>query len=119
MGDDQQNRTRSGSRIVAGALLGTVPGLLLMGLTLVIVEGEAQLSLGVLAIMITTGGAVVGAILGAQRDMRGPPMALGALVGSVPGLVAFLGPTRLALPVLVVGALAGGLVGGALARREP
>ncbi len=119
MGSTRESQGGSAARIIAGVILGTVPGLALMAVNLIVVEGEAQLTVGVLAIMITAAGAVVGGVLGAQRDMRAVPMGIGALVGAVPGLLAFLGPTRLALVILVVGALAGGLVAGALTRRPP
>ena len=82
-----------------------------------LVRGQAQLSVGVIGLMIAIVGVIAGAILGAQRDLRTRPMIVGIIVGALPGLAMVFVLTRLALPVLLVGAVAGGIIGGRRGQR--
>jgi hypothetical protein len=113
-------RGDGGSRlghIARGAVIGAVPGLVMIGINLLLVRGEAQLSVGVIGLMIAVVGVIAGAILGAQRDLRTRPMIVGITVGALPGLAMILVTTRLALPVLLVGVVAGGIIGGRRGQR--
>jgi hypothetical protein len=96
-----------------GALIGAVPGVLLMIANVVFVTGEALLSVGVGAIFLAVGGAVAGALLGSQRGAAGRTV-IGGLIGALPGILAFFVPglTQLAPLILIAGVVAGGMIAG-------
>jgi hypothetical protein len=102
-------------RAAGGAALGSVPGALLLAANQ-LVTGEAQLTVGMLAVLLLVGGLVVGAVLGASGQLPVGPTALGAAVGAVPGLLVFLVLTPAAPAVLVSGMLVGGFLGARFAR---
>lgn len=112
-------RSHKARRALLGALIGTVPGLILMVVNLVAVSGEAMLSVGVGAIYLALGGAVAGAVLGSQGGAPGRTI-LGALGGALLGVLAFFTPgfTQLAPLVLIGGAIAGGMMAGQPRRTE-
>lgn len=105
---------------VLGALIGAIPGLVLMAVNLLFVSGEALLTVGVGAIFLTVGGAVAGAILGTQGGAPGRTI-LGAYIGGLCGVLAFVTPgfTRLAPLAVIAGAVAGGMIAGQRRQTTP
>lgn len=102
-----------GQRTLLGALIGAVPGIALMVVNVVFISGEATLSVGVGAIFLAVGGAVVGAVLGSQGGPTGRTI-VGAFAGSLFGVIAFFTPGFAILsPLILIGAaIAGGLIAG-------
>lgn len=97
------------------ALLGTVPGVLLMAIGQIVTGGgEVMLTIGLGGVALTFIGFVVGAIIGWKRPGwltgRG---AIGAAVGMVPGLVLWQMGARLELVglVIVLGLVVGCVIG--------
>ena len=107
-------RTRKGRRTVLGALIGAIPGLLLMVVNLLFVSGEALLTVGVGAIVLVVGGVVAGAILGSQGGAPGRTFLGGLIGGGLCGVLAFVTPgfTQLAPLAVIAGAVAGGMIAG-------
>lgn len=104
-------------RAVGGGALGAVPGALLLVVNQAVVAGEAQLTIGVLALGLLVSGAVAGAVLGASGRLPVGPTALGAAVGALPGLLTVLVLPSAALVLLVVGTVVGGFLGARFARE--
>ena len=108
------------NRVLAGAAIGATPGILLVGVG-VIVGGEPALSFGTIGIVLAIVGAAVGAVVGGSRasiDGSSAPI-VGAVVGAIPGLVLIFIQTRLAFPVILAGSLVGWLVGSRIHPTPP
>ena len=58
----------------------------MISVNLLLVRGEAALSVGVIGIMLAFVGVIAGAILGAHRNLRTRPMIVGIVLGALPGL---------------------------------
>ena len=84
----------------------------MISVNLLLVRGEAALSVGVIGIMLAFVGVIAGAILGAHRNLRTRPMIVGIVLGALPGLAMIFFMTILAPPALLVGVVAGGIIGG-------
>ncbi len=84
-----------------------------MIVNIVVVSGEAQLTVGIGAIFLTFGGVATGAVLGFQGGAVGRTI-MGAVIGGLFGVLAFFAPglTRLAPLILIAGAVAGGMMAG-------
>jgi hypothetical protein len=108
-------------RGVLGVLVGILPGVAILVLNAVVVTGEATLTVGVMGIMATVTGAVLGAGLGTTTEYRAGPMVLGSVLGALPGVAVFFILPLLAPAVLFVGALLGGVWAGQrdAQRRSP
>lgn len=92
-----------------------LPGLVLLLANQTVITGEAQLTIGVMSLLLTLSGAVAGGVLGSHTELRAGPMALGAIAGALPaGLVSVMVAPLLA-PVLIGAAAIG--AGLAVARR--
>lgn len=57
-------------RGIAGAVIGAIPGVILILLAEFVIEGEAQLSVGAPGIMLAAAGAVAGFVIGLRSGRR-------------------------------------------------
>jgi hypothetical protein len=98
--------------VVTGAALGTVPGAATF-VAGMIVGGETALNLGAIGILLAAVGAIIGASIGGAIHGGGAHRAAvtGGIIGVVPGLAMVPVQTRLGFPVMLVGVIAGALVG--------
>lgn len=110
-----------GRRAIVGAVLGTLPGLVLLLVNQTVVAGEAQLSVGVLSVLLVLAGGAAGGVLGSHTELRAGPMALGAIAGALPaGLVSVVVAAPLAPVAMGAAAIGAGLaVGRRASRRQP
>lgn len=108
------------NRVLAGAAIGAIPGILLVGVG-VVVGGEPALSFGTIGIVLAIVGAVVGAVVGGSRASveTSPAPIVGAVVGAIPGLALTFIQTRLAFPVILVGSLVGWFLGSRIHPTPP
>lgn len=107
---------------LAGAVVGAGPGLILLATNIALVEGEAQLTLGVTSMFLVLLGAAAGATYAAGRAGKIPAVPMvGAMLGVLPGLFLYrlLPGHPVALVLVLAGAVAGGLLGSRLALRRP
>lgn len=112
--------TTAPKRIGRGVLFGTLPGAALFLFNLFFVSGEAQLSVGMLAIFAALLGGTIGAVIGARSELQGGQALTGAIVGGLPGLI--LGRAVFAeftLLAAAVGAAIGWLIGHRIEHRLP
>jgi hypothetical protein len=108
-----------GRRAVAGAVLGTLPGLGLLLANQTVITGEAQLTIGVISLLLALSGGVAGGVLGSHTELRAGPMALGAIAGALPaGLVSVMVAPPLAPVVIGAAAIGAGLAVGRRASRD-
>ena len=105
---------------MTGIAVGAAPGIALFFIG-IIVGGEAALSFGVIGILLAIVGAVVGAVIGGSKKEadRGTAPVVGAIVGAIPGLVMIFIQTRLAFPIILVGALIGWFIGTRITHEPP
>ena len=97
---------------VAGSAKGAVPGIAILFIGIVIGE-EGGIILGALGILLAIIGSVVGAVVGGSTrgaDGSHAPI-VGAIIGTIPGLLLFFVITSLAFPIILGGALIGWFVG--------
>ena len=59
-------------RGVLGALLGVVPGVVLLLLATFVIEGEVQLTVGAAGVALAFGGAIAGFVVGLSRPGANP-----------------------------------------------
>lgn len=116
-GVDQDGRTR---RVLVGASVGALPGLLLLGAAFAIetwVESGGGLGFGIVGMLLLVVGAPLGVVMATGGLDTPTDPRVGALVGAVPGLLMLMLFRNVALVLAVVGAVAGYLiVAGARAR---
>ena len=107
-------------RAVNGAVIGAIPGIVLF-VAGMIVGGEAMLSFGVIGMMVALVGVIVGGVVGASGggEKAGNAPMIGAIVGAVPGVAMIFIQTRLAFPVMLIGALLGWFIGTRVSHGSP
>jgi len=116
------NPTSTPRRVVTGGLIGALPGLLLIGIPVLLaaldVISADQSQIGFLGVPLTVLGILVGSVLGAGRECSGS-VVVGLVLGLLLGLIAVgvLAANRV-LPglslILVPAAMIGGAAVGAL-----
>jgi hypothetical protein len=97
-------------RILFGAALGALPGILLLATAFVIetwVDTGGGLGFGITGIVLLPAGAALGAGVASGRLAMPTDPRLGALAGAVPGLLLVVFAQEIAVLLAIVGALVG------------
>lgn len=108
------------SRAVRFGLLGSIPGVTLLLINAWFVDGEAELTVGVIAILTLVAGVVAGVISGLQPELRFSKATAGALIGALPGVLYGRAISAgFAVLIIVAGAVVGWYIGQRFEHRAP